>query len=319
EIQLLGHAAAAEVKLRTPMLQSLRQRGFRLSFDHGVLDAVYADWLALADFIKLDLTTLTQEQWPALVQYTKTYSKAHLIATKVETAEQFETLSRLGVLLFQGYYFARPTVFEASLFIPHQASLVHLVGLLRSQASNDTLEETLKKDLGLAFNLLRLINSASFGLAHKVGSIKQAVALMGLKRLFRWAALLMAATKAAPAPTYEPNSLVRARQMELLAEDFLSPAQTEMAFVVGMFSTLQELIDTPFEEICELLHLPPPLRTALMQEGETLGTLLQVAKACEQSDEALFDSATEQLQLTDSQVNWAHLRALAWSDPITVG
>ena len=49
-------------------------------------------------------------------------------------------------------------------------------------ASNDNIEEVLKKDAGLAFNLMRLINSAGFGLNREITSFRQAVMLLGLKK-----------------------------------------------------------------------------------------------------------------------------------------
>jgi len=42
----------------------------------------------------------------------------------------------------------------------------------------------LKKDAGLAFNLMRLINSAGFGVTREITSFRHAVMLMGLKNSF---------------------------------------------------------------------------------------------------------------------------------------
>ena len=44
------------------------------------------------------------------------------------------------------------------------------------------IESILRQDLGLSANILRLANSAHFGLSSKVGSLKKAVMLLGLKR-----------------------------------------------------------------------------------------------------------------------------------------
>ena len=46
----------------------------------------------------------------------------------------------------------------------------------------DEIERILRHDPGLATNVLRLANSAYFGLSQKVGSLKQAVMLLGVKR-----------------------------------------------------------------------------------------------------------------------------------------
>ncbi|MBV2163350.1 MAG: HDOD domain-containing protein [Comamonas sp.] len=317
EIQDLGHSASAEAHLRLPMLQTLKQRGFRLSFGHSVLESVYASWLPLADFIKLDLTVLPRQQWGVLTQYAQKNSTAHIIATKMETAEQFDLLLHMGVKLFQGFWFARPAVFEAKILAPRQASLVELIGLLRRQASTDDLEDVLKKDAGLAFNLLRLINSASFGIQREITSFRQAVLLMGLKKLFRWAALLLAATKYADTPpSLGQTAVVRGRLMELLAEEFLTEEETDMAFVTGIFSLLDVMLSIPIPNALQLIHAPELVNQALLQHTGPLADLLTLAKACENNDDSAFDEVAEKLGLTNQQINWAHLRALAWSDSV---
>ena len=49
--------------------------------------------------------------------------------------------------------------------------------------SADEVQKTLRLDPGLTANILKLTNSAYFGLPSKVGSVKQAVLLLGWKRL----------------------------------------------------------------------------------------------------------------------------------------
>ncbi|MDD2547675.1 MAG: EAL domain-containing protein, partial [Burkholderiaceae bacterium] len=41
---------------------------------------------------------------------------------------------------------------------------------------------------------------------------------------------------------------------------------------------------------------------------------LELTKACESGEEIAFAQAAEALQLSNRQVNWAHLQALAWAD-----
>jgi putative nucleotidyltransferase with HDIG domain len=54
--------------------------------------------------------------------------------------------------------------------------------LAKEDVSTDEIEGILRQDPGLATNVLRLANSAFFGLPQKVGSLKHAVTLLGLKR-----------------------------------------------------------------------------------------------------------------------------------------
>src|SRR5256885_13178912 len=97
----------------------------------------------------------------------------------------------LGVRLFQGFWFAQPQLVQARTIRPTQATIIQLINLVRQQASTDEIEALLKKDPTLSFNLLRFINSSGFGLSCEITSFRHAVMILGLKKLFRWAALLL--------------------------------------------------------------------------------------------------------------------------------
>lgn len=319
EIPALGHTATEEVAARQPILANLRARGFHLAFNHTVLQSPYAEWLPLADYIKLDLSVLAPDQLAVLVGYANRHSSADLIAEKVETAQQYDMASSHGVQLFQGYWFARPALVHAKLVTPAQSSILQLINLVRNQASTDEIEEVLKKDAGLAFNLMRLINSSGFGLNREITSFRQAVMLMGLKKLFRWAALLLTTSRSGGTPSSVGHTaVVRGRLMELLArESALSPDDIDQAFVVGIFSLLDTMLGMPMESALHLLSVPDAVQDALLQHQGTLGQLLSLAQACESSDDDAFDRAANSLQLSSAQINGAHLQALAWADHLT--
>jgi HD-like signal output (HDOD) protein len=60
-----------------------------------------------------------------------------------------------------------------------------LVLLEEPGTSVSEIEDILRYDPGLTANVLKLANSAYFGLPSKIGSLKQAVILLGLKRLIQ--------------------------------------------------------------------------------------------------------------------------------------
>lgn len=316
EIPSLGHVASEEVAARLPTLVALRARGFHLAFNHTVLESTYADWLPLADYIKLDLSVLAQDQLAVLISYAKRHSQADLIAEKVETAQQYDMVSCQGVQMFQGYWFARPALVRAKLISPAQSSILELINLVRKQASTEDIEEVLKKDAGLAFNLMRLINSSGFGLAREISSFRQAVMLMGLKKLFRWAALLLTNSRqGGTPPSVGQTAVVRGRLMELLAlEKSLSQDDVDQAFVTGIFSLLDTMLGMPMAVALGLVSVPPSTEAALLDNAGVLGNLLVLAKACESGNDVEFDQAANALQLTSQQINNAHLQALAWAD-----
>ncbi len=318
EVAPLGHAASDEVTARLPILQALRSRGFNLAFNHTVLESAYAPWLPLADYIKLDLSVLAPDQLSVLVKYAGRHSRAELIAEKIETAQQYDMVASLGVQLFQGFWFARPTLVQARVLAPSQATTMQLLNVVRSRADVDTIEGVLKKDASLSFNLLRLINAAGLGAACEVTSLRQAVMLLGLKKLFRWAALLLTAVRSAGTPpAVGQTAVVRARLMELLALRLpAGTADADEAFVVGLFSMLDQMLGLPLADALALLALPATATEALLHQRGPHSQLLALAQACESADPAAFGRAAQALGLDAAQVNAAHLQALAWAGTV---
>ncbi|WP_295951554.1 HDOD domain-containing protein [Rhodoferax sp.] len=313
-----GHAPA-DIAARQQTLQDLHQRGFRLAFNHTVLAPVYASWQPLASYVKLDLMALKPEQLQVIVAAVKARTPAEVVAEKVETVEQFSALLSYGATLFQGYWFARPDVIKTKVISPGQAHVLQLINLVRNQASTDEIESVLKKDAVLGFNLMRLINSAGFGLDREITSFRQAVMLMGLKKLFRWAALLLTSSKANGTPAAVGTmAVVRGRMMELLATGTLTPEECDGAFVVGIFSLLDVMLGMPLDQALALLSLPPAVAEALEHGTGIYGPMLALTKACESDDDTAFSTAADALQFSSHHINMAHMEALVWADTLSM-
>ena len=304
-----------EIDSRIRTLSDLRKRGFRLAFNQTVLTAAYQQWLPLAAFIKIDLLALKPELVAATIGIAQKRSQATLIVEKVETAEQHAQVQALGVKLFQGYWFAKPAVVHGQTLRPAQAVIVELINLVRKQAATAEIEAMLKHDASLSFNLLRFINSSGFGLRTEITSFRQAVMLLGLKKLFRWAALLLTTSRAGGVPAVVGHTaIVRGRLMELLAAELLAPEECDNAFVTGVFSLLDAMLGMPLDKALEALALPESVVSALLHNEGPLAPFLELTIACETADDEAFARTANQLGLNNRQVNWAHLQALAWAE-----
>lgn len=316
EIPTLGDdATAQEIAAQLPVLANLRSRGFRLAFDQQLLRRAYVQWLPMASFIKLDMLALPLHGAEALVKFTRAHTRADIVAEKVETQQQYETMHALGVKLFQGFWFARPDVVHAKTVRPSQATVLQLINLVRKQSDTAEIEELLKKDPTLSYNLLRFINSSGFGLSCEITSFRHAVMIVGLKKLFRWAALLLTTSSAGcPAPAIGHTAVVRGRLMELLAQELLSPEEADNAFVVGVFSLLDSMLSMPLPQALHAVALPQPVLDALLQCRGIFAPFLELTLACENVDDERFAQAANTLHLSNHQVNWAHLQALAWAE-----
>jgi EAL and modified HD-GYP domain-containing signal transduction protein len=306
-----------QIALRLPTLQALHARGFQLAFDYSVLTHSYENWLSLADYIKFDTRVLKPATLASFLRLARSKSKARIIGSAVNSASQFAELQELGVDLFQGNWFSQPSLIEGQSMRPAQAVILQLINLVRKQATTAEIEEVLKRDPTLSFNLLRFINSAGFGLRTEVTSFKHAVMLLGLQRLFKWAALLLTTSaQGGAAPAVGATAVVRGRLMELLAAETLPSEVCDHAFVVGVFSLLDTLLGIPLEAALANLALPEAVTTALLQGHGPLAEYLNLTLACETGDDEAFARSAQALNLTEKQVNWAHLQALAWADSL---
>jgi c-di-GMP-related signal transduction protein len=317
EVRSVDGHEQANIQGRAQALDELRHRGFRLAFSHTLLAPAYGSWQNLADFVKLNVAALPATQLQAVVAAALSRApQARIVAEKVETEEQFKALASYGVELFQGYWFAKPTEIMAKVMSPGQATILQLVNLVRTNADIDEIEDVLKRDTLLGFNLLRLINSAGFGMRQEITSFRQAVMLLGMKRLFRWAALLLStALSDSQGVALSATAIVRGRLMELLATAANRPQEErDTAFVVGMFSLLDVILRVPMAQALNLLPLPSDITDAIETHSGPFGEMLRLTLACENADDLAFASAAQSLGLNNQQINMAHMDALLWAD-----
>ena len=307
EVPPVADHGATEIEACIPAMEAVKARGFRLAFGHQTLARQYAAWLPLASFIKIDMQKVPADKLEPLVRF----------AEKVETVEQYELAAQVGIKLFQGYWFATPILVRGQTLRPAQAHIIQLINLIRKSAEIGEIEELLKRDPTLSFNLLRFINSAGFGLNVEISSFRHAVMLLGLQKLFRWAALLMTTSRMGEtAPAVGKMAVVRGRLMELLVAELLPPEHADDAFVVGIFSLLDTMLGLPMAQALESISLSSHITDALLQRKGMYAPFLELTLACESADDEAFARAATQLQLSNHQVNWAHLQALSWAESL---
>lgn len=308
---------AQEISALSDHLSRLKASGFRLAFGQFALTRPYVAWLALADYVKLDVRALKPEVLPTIVKIAAAKPELKLIAEKIETAEEFSTLEALGVPYFQGHLFARPAAMTARVASPAYASVLQLISLVGQEADAGEIEQVLKRDPTLSFKLLRYINSAGFGLGCEVTSFRHAVMILGLNKLFRWSTLLLTSVKSSTAPPAVANlAITRGRFMELLAAEFLSREDCDNAFVAGVFSLLDVMLGIPMQQALENIVLPQDVAETLMERSGVLAPFLELVEACERADGGEIENMARSLQLTNDQINRAHLQALAWAEQL---
>lgn len=270
-------------------LRKLREAGYYITLDDFVYDDSKRELVELADMVKLDLMSMDREQLLQQVNLLKPFG-VKLLAEKVETQEEFEQCMAMGFDYFQGYFFCKPRTIQASRTPSSKLAILQLLSKLQDpELSFEELEKLVANDVSLSYRLLRYINSAMFGLPHEVDSIHRAITLLGLSPIKSWVSI-MAMSSIDDKPIELMNTaLVRAHMCQQLAEDIKHPQVTkERAFTVGLFSTLDALMDKPLDNILSSLPLGAEVKTALLSHSGLLGEILTTTLSYERGK---WDSA----------------------------
>ena len=300
---------------------ALKAAGFTLALDDVIqIEPAYAELLALVEIVKVDIQPLSRVQLMQLVMKLKPMGK-QLLAEKVDSREQMEQCLSLGFSLFQGYYFAKPTIIAGKKLDHSKLSLMKLMGLLLSDADTAKLEQALKPEPGLTMNLLRMTNSVGAGSTEKITSLRHAITVLGRRQLQRWLQLLVFASGKEPGAS-NPLLLLaatRGRLMELLATDLRPNDQAfaDQAFMAGIMSLMPALVGLPINEIVAPLGLSGEVKDALCEGKGVLGDMLHLAEGSESGEiEALTSNLARLQGLTPKQLNRAQTDALQWSNNI---
>jgi len=297
-------------------IADLKSKGFRFSLDDYYGQPEADNLLPIANYVKLDILHRSADEISRAVQKVRAFPLI-LIAQKVENAAQYNQCKQAGFDYFQGYYFAHPETLSTKVINPAQAIVMQLLDKVRGDTDAKEIELLFKKDPALTFKLLRYINSAGFGLSCEVQSIRHAVAILGMKPLYRWLTLLLATAGTGPANSaLARTAIIRGRLCELLGKTTLSRADQDNLFITGVFSLLDAMMETTMDAVLERIVLPEPIRDALVDRSGMYGPILALTEACESEDSPRIEDLTLSLMLEPEQVTEAHLMAIAWAEQL---
>ena len=189
----------------------------------------------------------------------------------------------------RGHWYLHQAVSPSAAQAASRQRALQLLQLVTHDADTHELEDAFRQDAALAYQLLRMVNSAAVGSRREITSFGQAILMLGRQALKRWLNLLLFAAR-----DDDPRSAMllahvslRARGMELLAQAAgLDKAMQDLAFMTGMFSLLGVLFGQPVVEVLRPLRIPDTMRDAILEHTGELGELLQTWQAVEHADAA---------------------------------
>ncbi len=267
---------------------ALAKAGFKFALD----DIIHPQQEQLAllpyvQYVKIDVLEISGSELAALAQGFMRHP-VKLLAEKVDNPAQRDFCLKAGFELFQGYYFARPTIISGRTPSPSQLAVLRILGLAHREADTAELENAFKQAPDLTVNLLRLVNSIAFNSLSRVGTVNRALTILGRQHLKRWVQLLAFTQVDQDYSGMSPlarTAALRGRFMELIvaAHHPSQPDLPEKAFMVGMLSLLDALFQQPLTTLIGQLNLTSDLGAALLERRGALGQLLSFVEDIEQN------------------------------------
>ena len=260
-------------------LVRLKKLNYRIALDDFVYRQDLVPMIRLADFIKLDYRVLGERGYREQMRFLKGYPVA-IVAEKIESEEEFQCCKAMGCSLFQGYYLRKPDLLAGRRIPSNKLSVLSLLAECSNLDTSATvIAGVIARDAALTYGLLRLANSALYRRRSEIRTPAQAVTLLGMDFVFRWATLLsMAGNDDCPAG-YLEAALQRARMCELLAG--LHGGSAPEAYMTGLLSTLDSVLNAPLAILISPLPIDSMYKRALLEREGVLGAVLDTVTAYE--------------------------------------
>ncbi|NQZ53056.1 MAG: HDOD domain-containing protein [Piscirickettsiaceae bacterium] len=231
-----------------------------------------------------------------------------LCATNVNNLDDFTLCKSQTLDLLQGQFYTLPSAKDNQKISPSIQILMELLVKLQNPTIEpEDLAASINQDISLSYKLLRLINSAFFGLPREVNSTKQAIVMLGHTKIKTWASLLCLSGVDDKPVELRIVAMTRARMCELLAKYY--KGQPEMFFAAGLFSTLDALMDSPLEILIKKLPLAPDLKEALLDHSGAAGSALRDVLNYEKGDWAAIETSPIPVEVLAR----AYLDAIHWA------
>ncbi|MBD1566251.1 HDOD domain-containing protein [Vibrio sp. SA48] len=300
-------------------IKDLYTRGYIVALDDFVYSPEWERFLPYIHIVKLDIMALGLEEACEFVRKRIAEgSKRRFLAERVETEHEFNVTRSAGFAFFQGYFFSRPQIIKQRYVSPEQIIALELFReVCKLDVDFERIECIISQDIALSYKLLRFVNTMSDRLSMPISSFRQALIYLGQDRLKMFISLAVASFVSSKKPKELYNlSLQRAKFCQLMASHHSLCECREQAFLIGLFSVLDALLDISIEELVEQLQLSDAVKIALQRREGPIGELLALEECFEQADWQGVEAHCDALGLELGVVSDELSAALRWSQDV---
>ena len=282
------------------MIHQYAKEGYQIAVNEFQFAPRYLAIMDSIDYIKLNFRNTPELTLKNIIEIAHSMNKK-CIAVNIDRDELYQKALKLKVDAMEGTFVAEKMTQKTHSSGYMQSNFFRLmVAVLKDEPDVEEIEQIISVDATLAYGLLKIANSRYFSLRSKVTTVRQAIMTVGLNELKQWVYLLSASNAENQmdegAEEFLRLSFMRANFCSSLmnyAKDL--PISKPEAYLMGMFSTLNYLIDAPLEEILEQIPMRDEVKEALLHHTGRCGMLYDLALSYERADWEQIDKLAEQL------------------------
>ncbi len=281
-------------------VRQFAREGYQIAVNEFQFLPRYLDLMDEIDYIKLNCQTASDVNMRNTIEIAHSMNKK-CIVTNIDSEELYQKAVQLHADALQGTYVAAQLTTKAHSSAYIQSNFFRLmVEVTKDEPNVEEIEKMIAMDAGLTFGLLKMVNSAYFALRHRATTVRQAIMTLGLGQLKQWIYLLSVSavdTKIdASSEEFLKRSFMRANFCsELMNHAKDMPISKSEAYLMGMFSTLNHLIDAPLEEILGEVPVSDEVKNALLYHEGRCGKLYDLVLSYEAADWEKITALVEEL------------------------
>ena len=264
------------------LISKYRDEGYSFAINDFQFTPKYFSILEHADYIKMDIPNKMDEEQMRSVS--NVVDMAHgfqkkFIATGVNSREVYDCALKLEVDYVEGNYISDRMTAKTGKMEFMQGNLYQLiVEITKDEPDIGELEEIITRDASLTYALLKMANSPYFAVHQETTSVRQALIRVGINQLKQWIYLLSFEDK-------QENSSEEVLKTSFMRANFASalvkklrqfPINSSDAYLMGMFSTLEYMIDASIEDILFEIPIVDEIKNALISKEGPAGRLYEL-------------------------------------------
>lgn len=276
------------------------REGYQIAVNEFQFAPRYLTLLDSIAYIKLNLKSTTETAMQNTIDIAHSMNKK-CIVTNIETEEEYQKAISLHADAMEGPYVAEKLTTTAHSSGYLQSNFFRLmVAVTKDEPDVNEIEQLISMDASLSYGLLKMANSVYFALRHRATTIHQAIMTLGLGQLKQWVYLLSASSADTPVDAGTEEFLKLSFMRASFCSELMNYAQNmpiskSEAYLMGMFSTLNHLIDAPLEEILNEVPMAEEIKVALLRKEGRCGKLYDLVLSYEAANWSAINSLAEEL------------------------